>query len=45
MNIPAHLLGRIFLAIPFLVFGILHFMGADQMAGPELINRAKLAKK
>jgi uncharacterized membrane protein len=33
MNIPAHLLGRIFLAIPFLVFGILHFMGADQMAG------------
>ncbi|MBU3742634.1 MAG: DoxX family membrane protein [Candidatus Kapabacteria bacterium] len=33
MSIPAHLLGRIFLAIPFLVFGILHLMGADQMAG------------
>ena len=33
MNVPALLMGRIFLAIPFLVFGLLHFMGADQMAG------------
>ncbi len=33
MNIPTFLLGRILLGIPFLVFGMMHFPGADQMAG------------
>lgn len=33
MNLPALLIGRIFLAIPFIVFGALHLMGADKMAG------------
>ena len=30
-NLP--LLGRIFVAIPFLMFGIMHLMNAEQMAG------------
>ncbi len=33
MNLPTLMIGKIFLAIPFIVFGALHFMGADQMAG------------
>ena len=33
MNIPALLIGRILLAIPFLVLGAMHFPGAENMAG------------
>ena len=33
MTIPARLMGRIFLAIPFLVFGFTHLMYSDMMAG------------
>ena len=33
MNIPTFLLGRILLALPFLVLGVMHFPGADNMAG------------
>ena len=33
MNLPAILLGRILLALPFLVFGLLHFSAGAQMAG------------
>jgi uncharacterized membrane protein YphA (DoxX/SURF4 family) len=33
MNIPTLLLGRILLAVPFLVFGVMHFPGAAQMSG------------
>lgn len=33
MNIPALLIGRILLAIPFLVLGLMHIPGAENMAG------------
>ncbi len=33
MRLPALLLGRILLALPFLVFGLLHFSAGAQMAG------------
>ncbi len=33
MNIPALLIGRILLAVPFLVLGLMHFPGAESMAG------------
>lgn len=33
MNIPTLLLGRILLALPFLILGVMHFPGAENMAG------------
>lgn len=33
MNIPTFLLGRILLALPFLILGVMHFPGADNMTG------------
>jgi uncharacterized membrane protein YphA (DoxX/SURF4 family) len=33
MNIPTLLIGRVLLAIPCLVLGLMHFPGAENMAG------------
>ncbi|MBN9401103.1 MAG: DoxX family membrane protein ['Candidatus Kapabacteria' thiocyanatum] len=33
MNVPLLVMGRVFFMIPFLVFGIMHLMAGEQMAG------------
>lgn len=33
MNFPNLVVGRILFAVPFLIFGLFHFTGADNMAG------------
>lgn len=33
MNFPNLVVGRILFALPFLIFGLFHFTGADSMAG------------
>ena len=33
MKLPNLMLGRVLFTIPFMVFGLFHFMGADKMSG------------